>query len=281
MSPENMIEQVLAGGDDYELLWNLIGAVRDGFSIEKMRPLLSSDDPRVTAIAAYLAYELGAEMQPLLGELIPLADHPEPQCRSDIVHALIECAGPNDLDALSRIMLASDDPEPFIHRAAIQFVIVADGRSLANAVSEAVKRYPGTPFEDIFVLLRNGGKGHFFPDWGRIGKGKLRQFIQHPAPIVRRFGVGLAARPKLVVDAEFLEIARDCHDAEGLIMLDHISRRPKPTGARIAKLAFIEEDHTTGTREPCSGNRTFHLSRFSFKNSRKPQRHRRPISNAD
>jgi len=238
MSPENMIEQVLAGGDDYELLWNLIGAVRDGLSIEKMRPLLSSDDPRVTAIAAYLAYELGAEMQPLLGELIPLADHPEPQCRSDIVHALIECAGPNDLDALSRIMLAFDDPDPFVHRSAMTFVIVARSRSLAGAISEAAKRYPGTPFEDIFFVLVEG-RHRLGSHWERVTAAKLTELIGHENAIVRRFGVGLAARPKLVVDAGFLEIARDCRDTEGLIMLDHISRRPKPTGARVAKLDFV------------------------------------------
>jgi len=254
MSPENMIERVLAGGGDYDLLWDLIRAIRNGFPVENLRPMLTSDDERVTATAAYLAYEIGSEMRPVLNELIPLAEHPGAQWRSDIIIAMTECVGPDDLDALSRIMLAFDDPDPFLHRAAIRFVIMAGSRSLANAISEAAKRYPGTPFEDIYSLLRNGAGRYFSPDWSAIDEGKLREFIEHPAPVVRRFGAGLAARPKLVVDVELLEIARNCEDEEALRILDHIMWSPMPTEARLAKIRYLKSG--SEQREPHPARQT-------------------------
>ena len=239
-----MIEQVLAGNGDYDLHWNLIGAIRDGFPVEKLRPLLTSDDPRVTATAAYLAYELGSAMRPVLDELIPLADHPGAQWRSDIIIAMTDCVEPNDFNALCRIMLALDDPEPFVHRSAMNFVIGATNRSLANALTETARRLPGSPFETIHSLLL-GEARRLVPSSVCISTAKLSEFIAHEEPIVRRFGVGLAARPICVIDIERLEIARNCRDEEGLRVVDFNMHRPR---GRLAKVDYQRSGAQRGER---------------------------------
>ncbi|MCI5075540.1 hypothetical protein [Oricola sp.] len=239
-----MIAQVLAGGGDYDLLWSLIGAVRNGFPVENLRPLLVSENPRITATAAYLAYELGSDMRPVLDDLVPLADHPGAQWRSDIIIAMTDCVGPDNLDALSRIMLAFDDPEPFVHRAAMNFVIGAESLTLVHAVGEAAARFPGSPFETILSMLL-GKRTRLDTRSLRMTDARLKQFIDHDEPVVRRFGVGLAARPTYVVDIGRLEIARGCRDEEGLRVIDFTMHRPR---AELARLEYQKSGSQRGER---------------------------------
>ncbi len=231
------------------MLNDLCCAFRDGFPIENMRPLLVSDDARVTASAAFIAYELGSMMCPFLGELVALADHVDAQSRSDIIYALTECAGPDDLDALSRIMLAFDDRDPFVHRSAIQFVIVASDRSVGSAVTEAARRFPRSPFEDVLFVLGED-RSRLDSRWERITAAKLTELIGHEEAIVRRFGVGLAARPKLVVDVGFLEIARNCRDTQGLAVINHVMWSPTLKRSRLANVKFLESGLERGEPLP-------------------------------
>lgn len=232
MSPEKMIERVLAGDGEAGLVWDLYGAFYKGFPIENFKRLLESDDPEVTAVAAFLANELGHLVRPYAAGIAELIDHPDPQARSDAIHGLRPCIGREDIEIVGRIILALDDPDDFVHRAAMFFILMTRSiRWLVLGAKEAAKRAPKRGFTDISNIL---------PSCGEIDKAKLTQFISHANPVVRRFGVGLSARAKFVVDADFLEIARDCRDAEGLRMVEYISDYPKPVGARIAKLSYIE-----------------------------------------
>jgi hypothetical protein len=241
MTPEQMIEHALVGNGDGTMWIELCGAFQKGFPIENLRRLLVSEDDRVSSGAAFLANELGKMMRPFIDELVALASHTDAQARSDVLYALSHCAGPADLDALSRIMLAFDDPEPFVHRSAMMFVIMADDRSLASAITEAARRFPGSPFERILSILL-GRRDRLYLPWEQIDAAKLSEFINCEEAVVRRFGVGLAARPKPVVDVGFLEIARVCGDTEGIGMIDSIMRSPKPTNARLARIEYVESE---------------------------------------
>ncbi len=249
MSPDEMLEHALAGNGDGAIWHDLCGALHKGLPVERIRPLFTSSNPCVIAGVAFIANELGRLMHPFMNELITLADDASAQVRSDVIYALSRCARSSDLNALSRIMLAFDDPDPFVHRAAIMFPVTANDRALSCAVAESARRFPKSPFERILSLLQ-GGRDRLSPHWEQISTAKLTELINHDEAVVRRFGVGLAARPRLVVDVNFLEIAKGCEDSEGLAMIDHFTRSPKPTNARLARVAYVESRRRTRRRYP-------------------------------
>jgi hypothetical protein len=220
------------------MVWDLYSAFYKGFPIENLRPLLVSDDLDVSGSGALLANELGDRMGPLIDEVLALAEHTHTQARSDALYALQACARPCNVNALGRLVLALDDPGPFVHRAAMQFIIMARYRCVKIGAEEAKRQRPTSPFQAIWSLIQESGNLKWSPE--QITKDEIAEFIHHPAPVVRRFGVGLAARPKLVVDVELLDIARGCEDSEGVGMVDYILRSPLPSGARVARLTFVD-----------------------------------------
>lgn len=232
MSPENMIEAILSG-EDVDA-FELIGAFYKGYPVKNLSRLLCSSYRPAVAAGAYIANEIGGMLQPCIDELTALLDSESAQVRSDVIHSLGACANVKHEEALGRLILALDDPVPFVHRAAILSIARnRDNTRLAYGARSAAKLAPETVFEEIADVFR-------FSE--RVDTETLKQLIEHLDPIVRRFAVGLACRAEIILDAERLEIADDCNDETGHFILHSMRKHPRPYGARIAWIRFAPGD---------------------------------------
>ncbi len=235
MSPENMIEAILAG-EDVDA-FKLIGAFRRGYPVKNLSRLLCSSNKRAVAAGAYIANQIGYMLRPCITELTALLDSESAQIRSDVIHGLGACATVKHTETLGKLILALDDPDPFVHRAAILSIARSrDDTRLAYGVRAAAELAPGTVFEDLAQVFRSSE---------RVDTETLVWLIEHQNPIARRFAVGVACRAEIILDAERLAIAEHCDDEKGQSVLDEMRRRPKPMGARIAWINFVPEDSPT------------------------------------
>ncbi len=250
MSPENMINALLSNEDVSVNGRDLYTAFRNGFPIKNLARLLSSKSERAIRMGAYVADELDHQAAPCLKELDALLGYHDPQVRSDVAHALRSCVTLADVDTMARILLLLNDPDAFVRRAAMFFILMKQGFGLQVATIKAAEFAPGIGFEEIAQVL---------PRSGRVGRKTLRKLIASNLPVVRRFAVGLACMPRLVVDAQSLSIAEDCRDAEGWFMVESIRKYPKPMGTVVANL--INPAATIDSSSPQAA--------FSRKNDRK------------
>ncbi len=235
MTPEKLIEKILAGDYSSDEFWQLYGHFYKGYPIENIVPLLESENLDAQSAAAHLANELGSVLKGYGKQLGKILKHPSAQVRSDAIHGLRECVDWDDTDTLAEIVFALDDPDPFVHRAAMFFILCHRGNF---AIRAAAAKAPGTIYQELAEMM---------PSWRQsVSPELITKLIKHSNPIARRFGVGLACRTKPVIDAELLDIAIECDDEEGKRMVEGIRERPKPI---MSKIGYIEEDYG-----PCSSS---------------------------
>lgn len=225
-----MIALVLSG-DERCFGQELYGAFRRGFPIENLRPLLRSSEPETLGLGSYLVYELGGRARGVIDDIVPLLESEYPQVRSNAIIALMGCATRFEGTALGNVISLLDDPEPFVQRGAMRFVQNCEDSQLHAGVFHAARLNPGTVFEDFPSFL-----GMKWPDHGNISAKSMAKLLSHESPIVKRFGVGLAARPRKVVDEGLLEIAYQYDDEECRLVLDSARSRPTPVGAVVMRL---------------------------------------------
>lgn len=231
MTPQHMIDYIVSDNYDGDIVHNLYGAFYKGYPIENLSQLITSKDDAVRATGSYLVYELGNKILPLIEEVAVLLDDPNPQIRSDIIIALTECCTWKHKEIQGKITLKLDDPDPFVHRAVIKYIM----RQTHNiGIREAAKISPGTIFEEISDMV---------PKATIVTKELLTILINHSNPIVRRFGVGMALRARSIINAEYLDIAEECNDEEGIGMIKHIRELSTPMGAKVAYINYIHDQN--------------------------------------
>ncbi len=234
MTPKKMISLLLSDGYEGKCYSKeLYGAFLNGFPLENLRRLLLCDNYEAVTTGAYLVYELGWLVHPLVREIEGLLDHEDSQVRFDAIYALGECTTPSDGNALGRVLLLLDDPTPFVQRGVIMFIRSSDYWQLSIAVRVAAKMRPGTAFATVIATSIRGGR--------IFDSAKLKVLVSHKDPVVRRFAAGMATRPRLIVDEDFLDIAAACNDEEGIHAIDWARQKALPTYATQARLYFRKE----------------------------------------
>lgn len=226
MSPEEMIRR--AQSPDYDGTYgaDLYSAFCSGFPIENLRPLLTSPLPRTRSLGCYLAYELGWPVHPFVPELTDLLNDPHPQNRSDTMIALRACTTRDDGEALGHVLLRLGDEDPFVQRGAMRFVQLCQRWQLRLALKNAANADPPSIFGELQHVAQ----------WRPITKDLIECLLAHPDKIAKRLGVGLAARPRLIVDETFLDIAANYDDAECANIVKWARERPLPIYAELRRL---------------------------------------------
>lgn len=236
MSPEEMIDRLVSGDDtgvDSQELW---AAFTRDLAIEKLRPLLTSEHKLTRSYGAYLAYELGWQCYPLIGELTTLLTDPCPQNRSDAAVALTGCTTFKDGHALGRILLLLEDPDPFVQRAGMDFIKSCERRRLNVAINEAATIASDEIFKEFPRIL-----GRPFTNYAKITKARVRHLVEHPHPVAQRFGAGLAVRPRLVIDDGLIELAGSSNDPGAKRVVEHAKKYSTPTHAFRTRLALASQ----------------------------------------
>ena len=198
----------------------LCSAFWKGFPIENLRPLILAKDPDILSLGAYLIYELGAKVRPLIDDIIPLLDNSEPEIRANAIIALEECATKFDNFALGKIIELLGDPDSFVQRIAMRFVQSCERSLLQAGVLNAARRNPDTIFDMIPIALFRRGRS--VP----VSADTLRMLLSHSHPVAQRFGVGLATRPRQIVDEGFIDLAEQIEDRECRNLVRWARERP-------------------------------------------------------
>ncbi|MEM7224667.1 MAG: hypothetical protein AAF495_16935 [Pseudomonadota bacterium] len=203
-----MIAKILEPGfeGDGKLSNDLHSAFLRGYPIENLRPLLISKSETVLGTAAFLVTELGWVVHPFVAEIVDLLYQPRARVRFDAIQALARCTTPDDGWALGRVLQLLGDPDDFVRGGAMWFIRVSSRWQLRAALDNAAPQKPDSVFSEIQSMYLRRGR--------YCSTDIIRAFIKHPHPIARRFGVGLAARPRLIVDETLLSIAIASEDEE-------------------------------------------------------------------
>ena len=208
MTAEEMMAQVL--NPDYEeldgrLSNDLLSAFHGGYPIENLKLLINSDLLNARGTAAFIATELGLKAAPLLEDIASLLEMPTARARYDALEALWKCSTFKDGWAIGAVLRCLEDPWPSVRAGAIDAIRLADRKVLLAGFKYLKTEYPTTIYTEF-------GSAFLRAERGKIEV--LESLIDHEDPIARRFGVGLATRPRLVVDEARLQTAMKSSDEE-------------------------------------------------------------------
>lgn len=131
-----LIEQILTIGDiDGAVSNDLIGEFYSrGYPVEKLIPLLCSENNETVKTGAFLAEELGAKAAPLMPELMRLLEHEDRNVRYDILDAVLAAATPSDGEVIARAVTLINDPDRAVRSKALNFLARADREQLLAAL---------------------------------------------------------------------------------------------------------------------------------------------------
>jgi len=211
-------------GEDTDFSQELWAAFANGFPIDNLKPLLTSTDQKILGLGAYLIYELGAKARPLLDDIVPLLKNSDPQIRGSAIIAIEECATKFDTHALGKVMESLNDPDPFVQRITMRFIQSCERNVLEVGIRKAAEMNPGTIFEELPGYL---SKTVFcFRRLVPVSAEILESLLTHEDPVANRFGVGLATRPRLIVDVNFVTLASQLEDKECRNLVNWAMERP-------------------------------------------------------
>jgi hypothetical protein len=134
---DELIEHILTAGDaDGKVSNELIGEFYNhGYPVEKLIPLLHSDDSATVRAGAFLAEELGAKATPLLPELARLLDYTDTWVKSGVLSAVLTSATDRDGAAVGgAVSLITDDERP-VRKMAFELMARADRSPLVAGVA--------------------------------------------------------------------------------------------------------------------------------------------------
>jgi hypothetical protein len=206
-SGPEMLQLLLSSSHDQDgaLANDLLGELGRTVPLESLRLLLTSANARTRAAGAFMATFQNQNISSMLGELAALLGESNPRTRFDAVEAILRCSTRDHGEYLAQALFALDDAHDGVRMGAVQFVRFAKDWQLKLAREHAALLRPRTAFSAISDI-----SGEFRDD----ASGMIRTMLDHSEPVVRRYGLGLAGRARLVVVDAFVEWARASADPE-------------------------------------------------------------------
>lgn len=207
MTGQEMLQRLLSPSDDDDgtLANDLLGELGNTVPLESLRLLLTSANARTRAAGAFLATFQNQNISSMVGELAALLADDNPRIRFDAVESILRCSTRGHGDYLARALFALDDENRGVRTGAIEFVRFAKDWQLKLARQRAASLRPQTPFSAIADISAQ---------WRDDASGMIRAMLDHAEPVVRRYGLGLAGRARLVVVDAYVEWARASADPE-------------------------------------------------------------------
>jgi hypothetical protein len=180
-----LIEHILTVGDtDGKISNDLIGEFYShGYPVEKLIPLLRSENNETVRTGAFLVEELGAKAAPLLPELVRLLDHADAWVKSGVLSAVLVSATDKDGEIVGGAVLLITDPKRPVRQMAFELVARADSSPLAAGV-------PYIRDPEIAALL----KWVLEVERGSRDSDEIESRLRDPDDVDRLFAVVAAAR---------------------------------------------------------------------------------------
>jgi hypothetical protein len=137
---DELIERIFAEGDDGQTSNDLLKEMFDGYPVEKLIPLLRSDDDEIAKVGAFVAEELAAKAAPLMPDLMRLLGHRNSRVRFDILDAVLTAATPSDGEAIACALTLINDPGRNVRFKALKFLVCADREQLVAGLPHVSDR---------------------------------------------------------------------------------------------------------------------------------------------
>ncbi|MFF5076331.1 HEAT repeat domain-containing protein [Actinoplanes sp. NPDC000266] len=118
------------GEDAYALLQEIFR----GYSISRLKALLSSENIPTAEAGIWVLSELGSKAAPLLGDIAPLLRSPSRKVRYWAIDVVHSSAGPDDGDLIGKALSLLDDDDPAVRRAVIFFLSRISDAQLSAAI---------------------------------------------------------------------------------------------------------------------------------------------------
>jgi hypothetical protein len=212
-----LLSRLLRGqASDGDLTNLLLGELRQGYPVTKIRLLLNADDGATVAAGMWIASELGVNARPLFDDVVRRIDDVSPRVRFFALDCLLSCAGPQDADAVRLGLELVDDDEPSVRWKALVFLTTAAEQVLRAALNSPnsgkrtevsqrglrllLKSQESRDTSELMaILLSNSAPllGYAAAAAARMAQrdvGPLRRAMTSSDPTIRRFCVDMAAR---------------------------------------------------------------------------------------
>jgi hypothetical protein len=194
-----MLQWLLAGRDHHGGVANdLLDAVHAGYPVERLRPLLMSEDDTAIGAGMFILSELGGYAAPLLADAALLLTHRSRRVRASALDIVSDCATTQDGAILAQAVLLSDDPESGVQWKALRFLT-----ALESPLLEAARAALPERFRALVLWLLDTDVGAANPE-------EMRTLLRDPDPLQRRFAAVALARSRN--RAAFLAMADEITD---------------------------------------------------------------------
>ncbi len=222
MTPQKMLETLLS--PHYEGGGRLANDFADELGrtipLENLRLLLLSDNAATRGTGAFISTIMGSDrnLNFMIETLAALLDDPCPQVRFDVIESIRYFAEEKDGHVLGRILLHLDDPDQLVRYGVMKAIQILEQEALLIAKDHAATLRPNSAFSEIAEMY----------SYGEVSPRVLRDMLGHPDPVLRRFGFGLAGRPRHVVVDRYVEWAEGSPDAEISALATQLLKRSGP-----------------------------------------------------
>lgn len=190
-----LLAEILAGGND-DATYELLQAFFEGYPLDRLRLLLTSEHDWAVDAGAWIASELGSAVAPLVDDLVVLLKHPSAAIRFHAVDGIFGSAGKDRGDVLAEGVRLIDDPDRGIRWRVMDSLARADRTQLlAGASYLDGSQYP------LLMMLRGDSHG-------------VAEMVAAGSDREKRFAAATAARLALQGDSSSLAHIADCDSSE-------------------------------------------------------------------
>ncbi len=182
---DSMLQRLLLAGDPHGgVSHGLLGAVGAGYPVERLRPLLISEDDTAIEAGMFILSEWGGAATRLLADVAPLLTHSSRWVRHDALEVVLRSVTTQDGAILAQAVLLSDHPDVVTQSDAMDFLKALPSLLLEVASAELPDR-----FRTLVRWLLD-------TDVGAASQERMRTLLQDPDPLQRRFAAVALARSR-------------------------------------------------------------------------------------
>ncbi len=130
---DELINKILAG-EEGNLANDLLVECFQGFPVQKLRPLLSSNHDKAVKYAVWILSELGVKACPLVRDVVPLLSHSARYVKFFALDVMLMCATSADHDLIARTIGLVRDHDSAVRWKAFRYLSIADYDGIVSAL---------------------------------------------------------------------------------------------------------------------------------------------------
>lgn len=158
MDGDNLIELLLKNPVDFNARGRgneLLNCYWGGFPIESLRPLLTHRHDEVREAAMFVATELGTKASPLINDIVPLVDDPDPSIAWDAIESVCVCSLGSCARYFTVVVRQLENTSSILRRLAMRLLSRVSEVQIRSAVQYVGELGPSAPLhlQGLLILI--------------------------------------------------------------------------------------------------------------------------------